>query len=291
MRTIIRGFLEYLDEERNYSPNTVRAYDQDLRQFAEFLRLCHVDSLTAVRKDDLRLYLRTLMEAGEGRKSVARKIASLRSFFKYLRRRNLVASNPALAIVTPRAGTRLPQYLDEQAVTELLTLPDRTTRKGRCEAAILEFFYGTGIRLGELVRLTVGDLDARNGTVRIRGKGRKERIVPVGRKALEAVSEHLRDRGTQEPSSPLFEREAGEAWYPVAVSRMVKRYIAQVSEIDKKSPHSLRHSFATHLLNRGADLRAVKELLGHESLSTTQVYTHVSTERMKKVYRQSHPKA
>ncbi len=293
MHTTIRAYLEYLDEERNYSANTVQAYEHDLHQFAEFLRSCHVASLRDVRKETLRVYIRSLVDAGVAKKSVARKIASLKSFFKYLRRRDQIPSNPTLTLVTPKLERRLPQYLDEDAIAAMLALPDRATPEGRCEAAILETFYSTGIRLSELVQLNVGDLDRRSGTVRIRGKGRKERIVPVGKKALSAVDAHLRDRkdAGRDQAPALFMREKGGRWYPVAVGRMVRRFIEKVSEIEKKSPHSIRHSFATHLLNRGADLRAVKELLGHESLSTTQVYTHVSTERMKKVYRQSHPKA
>ncbi|MBI2619916.1 MAG: tyrosine recombinase [Ignavibacteriales bacterium] len=293
MHTSIRAYLEYLDGERNYSPNTLLAYEHDLFQFTEFLRACHVGSLHDVRRETLRVFIRSLVDSGVSKKSVARKIASLRSFFKYLRRRNLVPSNPTLTLVTPKVESRLPQHLDERAVQEMLDLPDRTHANGRCEAAILEVFYSTGMRLGELVNLNIGDIDLHGGTVRIRGKGRKERIVPLGKKANDAIQAHLHDRsGTQkEPGCPLFVRKNGNRWYPVAVSRMVKRFIASVSEIEKKSPHSIRHSFATHMLNRGADLRAVKELLGHESLSTTQVYTHVSTERMKKVYRQSHPKA
>jgi site-specific recombinase XerD len=175
---------------------------------------------------------------------------------------------------------------------------DTATPGGRKQAAILELFYSTGMRLSELVNLDVSDIDLAQGIVKVTGKGSKQRIIPVGRHALRAVESYLRDRlrlltqrGLASDESALFITAKGVRTYPEAVSRMVKKAISQVSELEKKSPHVIRHTFATHLLNRGADLRAVKELLGHESLSTTQIYTHVSTEQLKKVYRQSHPKA
>jgi site-specific recombinase XerD len=182
--------------------------------------------------------------------------------------------------------------LDENAAERMLELPDIATAEGQKESAILELLYSTGIRVSELVNLNRKDINFENGTVRVRGKGRKERIIPFGEKASLAMKRYLRSRGSEEPGeTPVFLAARGKRTYPVAVARLVRRCIGQISEIEKKSPHVIRHSFATHMLNRGADLRAVKELLGHESLSTTQVYTHVSTERMKKVYRQSHPKA
>jgi len=204
----------------------------------------------------------------------------------------MLRSNPAISLVTPKPEKRLPVYLDEKAAEKMLELPDVNTPEGRKESAILELLYSTGIRVSELVNLNRKDVNFENGTVRVRGKGRKERILPFGEKANRALKRYLRERSGDEPAeTPLFFGARGNRTYPVAVSRLVKRFIERVSEIEKKSPHVIRHSFATHMLNRGADLRAVKELLGHESLSTTQVYTHVSTERMKKVYRQSHPKA
>lgn len=290
MHTMIRAYQEYLGAERNYSSHTLDAYRIDLEQFVGFLSSHHVDGWPSVRRETLRSYLRTLAEAGVSKKSIARKIASLRSFFKFLRRRDVIASNPALTLISPKLERKLPLYLEEAATEEMLSLPDRSTADGRRDAAILELFYSTGMRLGELVGLNIRDVDFAGGTVKVRGKGRKERILPLGGKASSALKLYLSTR-TVESNAPLFCRSSGKRTYPMAVTRLVKQYIRQVSEIEKKSPHVIRHSFATHMLNRGADLRAVKELLGHESLSTTQVYTHVSTERLKKVYRQSHPKA
>ena len=293
MHTMIRAYQEYLDAERNYSSHTLDAYRNDLEQLAGFLKSHHIDSWSDVRRETLRTWLRTLFEAGTAKKSIARKIASTRSFFKFLRRKDVVLSNPALSLVSPRLERKLPVYLDEGAMERMLAIPDRSTEDGRRDAAILELFYSTGMRLSELVNLNIGDVDYAGGTVKVRGKGRKERILPLGSKALDALRAYgktaLPDHA--DAGSPLFYGASGKRTYPMAITRLVRRYIQEVSEIEKKSPHVIRHSFATHMLNHGADLRAVKELLGHESLSTTQVYTHVSTERMKKVYRQAHPKA
>jgi integrase/recombinase XerC len=222
----------------------------------------------------------------------------MRSFFKYLRRQKITEGNPALVLITPKVGKRLPSFLDEDSVRRLVSLPGQNTQNGKRDMAILELFYSTGIRLSELIGLDVGDVNQEEGLIKVRGKGRKERIVPVGRKALAAINVYLQEKkelskkkSIEVDECPLFEVKEGRRMYPQAVGRMVKKYIGAVSEIEKKSPHVLRHSFATHMLNHGADLRAVKELLGHESLSTTQVYTHVSTARMKKVYEDAHPKA
>lgn len=290
MHTTVRAYLEYLEGERRYSSHTILAYDHDLTRLLTFLRARRVPSLDKVDRNLLRRYLATLADSGMSRKSVARNLACIRSFFRYLRRRNIVQSNPALTLISPKQEKKLPSYLDEASMERMLSMPDRSTSDGRQDAAVLELFYSTGMRLSELLGLDMEDLDRTAGTVRVRGKGRKERVVPVGRKALQALEAYLDDAGGRR-TGPLFVRKNGTRWYPRGISRMVRRYIEQVSEVEQKSPHILRHSFATHLLNRGADLRAVKELLGHESLSTTQLYTHVSTERLKKVYRTSHPKA
>jgi len=290
MHTTVRAYLEHLEGERRYSSHTILAYDHDLTRLLAFLRARRVPSFDRVDRNLLRGYLATLADGGMSRKSIARNLASIRSFFKYLRRRNIVQSNPALTLVSPKQGKKLPSYLDEASMEHMLAMPDRSTPEGRHDAAVLELFYSTGVRLSELIGLDVADLDRTAGTIRVRGKGRKERVVPVGRKALQALDSYLGDVNSRR-NGPLFMRKNGTRWYPQGISRMVRRYIEQVSEVEQKSPHILRHSFATHLLNRGADLRAVKELLGHESLSTTQLYTHVSTERLKKVYRASHPKA
>jgi len=293
MQTNVRRFLEYLEAERNYSVNTIRSYDTDLHQFLSYLDSHHVRSLDDVRKPLLRSYLGWLLEEDLSKKSIARKIACLRSFFRYAKRHKITSTNPTLTLVSPKLEKRLPTYLDEGAMKRLFESIDTSTADGRRNAAILELFYSTGMRLSELINLNVDDVDISQAVVKVTGKGSKQRILPVGRRAVNAIEQYLPDRtrlsGGTEPA--LFLTPKGERFYPQAIIRMVKGLIGEVSEIQKRSPHVIRHSFATHLLNRGADLRAVKELLGHESLSTTQVYTHVSTDQLKKVYRQSHPKA
>jgi tyrosine recombinase XerC len=295
MRRFARQFLDAAQHEKGYSAHTVKAYAADLKGFLDYLESHGVTSLEEVRKPAVRAYLAGLVDAGLSKRSVARKIACLRSFFSFLRRRGHLTTNPTLSLVSPRPERRLPVFLPEQDMARILEAPDVSQTEGLRDAAILELFYSTGIRLSELVGLNWEDLDERASTVKVRGKGAKERIVPVGLHALDALRRY-RQRRTQDDGPPaardaVFTLPSGRRIYPLAVSRMVKRSIRAASEIGKQSPHVFRHSFATHLLNRGADLRAVKELLGHESLSTTQVYTHVTTERMKKMYRKSHPRA
>ena len=298
LEKIVRSYLEYLEIERNYSAHTILSYEKDLLSLVQFLRQEGIDSFNKVHKESLRAFIGLLLDEGFGQRSIARKIASMRSFFKYLRRQKIIDGNPALVLITPKVGKRLPSFLDEESVQRLLSLPDQTTTNGKRDTAILELFYSTGIRLSELIGLNVDDLKKEEGLIKVKGKGRKERIVPVGRKALAAIDNYLNENkilsaktNVKVDEHSLFVNKDGHRLYPQAVGRIVKKYIGAVSEIEKKSPHVLRHSFATHMLNHGADLRAVKELLGHESLSTTQVYTHVSSARMKKVYENAHPKA
>ena len=296
--SLVRSFLEYLEAEKNYSQHTIQSYQTDLTAFAEFISAQNIQVPKSISKDILRQFLAQLFDRGFAKKSIARKIASLRSFLKYLKRKGEIETNPALSLTSPRLEKKLPGFLDESSIERLMDLPDRTTVHGLRDAAILELFYSTGIRLSELVNLNRSDIDFSGEVLTVLGKGRKKRIIPVGRKALATLDAYFKESGTREDSAaPSADRDAaflsdgGKRIYPQMVGLIVKRYLGQVSELEKKSPHVLRHTFATHLLNRGADLKAVKELLGHESLSTTQIYTHVTTERIKKVYHQSHPKA
>lgn len=304
MKPLIRKYLTYLAEERQYSSHTVTAYQKDLHQFEDFLNLHFEGSpyrVDAIDNVTIRLFLGELLDRGLTKKSIARKLAAVRSFFAYLVRQNLAPYNPADTVVTPKLEKRLPVFLDEASMERVLEAPDRSTREGLRDAALIELLYSTGIRLGELVRLNVEDLDFGNGTVKVLGKGNKHRVVPYGKHASEAIRGYLSQREefrghrnrrlSADDRRALFLSAGGKRIYPKAVHLIVKKYIARVSEVEKKSPHVIRHTFATHLLNRGADLRAVMELLGHESLSTTQLYTHVTVDRLKKIYRQAHPKA
>jgi integrase/recombinase XerC len=294
----IRSFLEYLETEKNYSQHTVQSYGTDLAAFAGFSSERAAGRPEQIDKDLLRSFVAYLFDLGFSRKSIARKIATLRSFCKFLKRTRVIDTNPAMGLVTPKFEKKLPGFLDEASMEHLLDLPDRSTLRGLRDAAILEVFYSTGMRLSELIGLNTRDIDRSGRLIKVTGKGGKQRIIPVGSKALNSVDAYLAAKAKQHKtlnksadSAAVFLTDGGTRIYPQMVNNIVKRYIGRVSELEKKSPHVLRHTFATHLLNRGADLKAVKDLLGHESLSTTQIYTHVTTERLKKVYHQTHPKA
>jgi integrase/recombinase XerC len=295
----VRSFLTSLRKERNFSPHTVTAYGEDLRQFAAFASEVLGPGATpeALTANHLREFLARLLHDGYSRRSVARKLACLKSWFRYLQRRGEVDHNPASHIASPKLGRRLPQFLEEREAGLLMEQPDRSTPEGKRDAALLEVLYGTGMRLSELLAMRHEDLRMDRGTVRVLGKGNKERFVPLGTHAASALADYLAVRAVlaararQRSTPPIFLTTRGLPMSPKGVNRILNTYIGRVAEIAKKSPHVLRHTFATHLLNRGADLQAVRELLGHESLSTTQIYTHVSVDRLKKVYAQAHPKA
>ena len=297
---VVKMFLEYIDGERNFSPHTRISYAKDLDQFRSFLRENYPETLEQPELIDLecvRMFLGVLLDSGMAKKSVVRKISTLRSFFKFAVGRKLLPLNPMSNVVTPKLEKKLPQFLDERSADTLMTLPDISDPLGSRDAAVLELLYSTGMRRSELVQLDIDDVDVHEKTVKVLGKGNKQRILPFGKKAhlaferyMTARKQLIRNTNGGEAGA-VFLTAKGKRLYPSAVNAIVKKYFKKVSEIRQQSPHVLRHSFATHLLDRGADIFAVKELLGHESLSTTQIYTHVTSERLKKVYRQAHPKA
>lgn len=289
----IGSFFDYLAAERRVSQHTLAAYEDDLRDFSEFLAGCGC-TVTAVDHFVVRKFLGFLSDKGFSKRSVARKLACLRSFYKFLRRQGVIESVPTAIVASPRLERRLPQFLEEEAMAQVLAHPDRSTPEGMRDAAILELFYSTGMRLSELLALRPPDFDMTGETVKVVGKGSKQRIIPFGRKAGEALRQWLLMRpqmlcGRENPGT-VFISVRGKRMTPKGVNLLVNRHIGAVSELHQRSPHVLRHSFATHLVNRGADLQAVRELLGHESLSTTQLYTHVGIDRLKHVYAQAHPK-
>lgn len=301
MLNYLTSFLDYLKFEKNYSSNTIRSYEDDLLQLNSFF-VKHFSSKTyAIESIDnltIRLFLGELIEGGISKKSIARKLSSIRSYFKYLYRKKIIKSNPTINIATPKIPKKLPSFLEESAMTKMLELPDEATVTGLRDKALLEILYSTGIRLSELIELKLENIDWYNNTLKVIGKGRKVRIAPFGEKAKSALKKYLLRREelfTENTSGKeahsVFISNRGKRMYPKGVYNIVNHYIQQVSDIEKKSPHVLRHTFATHLLNRGADLKAVKELLGHESLSTTQIYTHVTIDRLKSIYDQAHPKS
>ena len=313
---LIRRFLDYLDEQRNFSPHTIRSYANDLRQFCQFLLapetpdghiavddLPPLEKLPVRRLKDLilnvtlthiRAYLAMMRNTGYAKSSIARKLATLRSFYKFLVRIESVENSPVTAIRTPRQDKRLPKYLDISQVEALMGAPDTTTLLGSRDRAIFETIYSAGLRVSELTALNIEDLDEFGQAVRIRGKGKKERIGPLGSKAIEAIENYLAMRARmfgRSKTGPLFVSKSGKRISPRTVRRKLERCLLAAGIDTHASPHALRHSFATHMLNAGADLRSLQEMLGHKSLSTTQIYTHLTTRRLKEVYDRAHPLA
>jgi integrase/recombinase XerC len=289
----IAAFLRHLDRERNASPHTVRAYGDDLAQFLDHLReeLGREPRPPDVDHLLVRAFLARLHRAGLRKTSAARKLASLRSFFRYLCREGILEKNPARALLSPKVERRIPSHLDEAEVAGLLDVPGDTPAALRARA-MLELLYATGIRCAELVGLDVAEVDLGARMVRVVGKGRKERIVPFGVRAQGALQAYLAVRASQRPrTDALFLNHRGGRLTDRYVRRTFQQRVRQVAISRKVSPHTLRHSFATHLLERGADLRVIQELLGHASLSTTQRYTHVDARHILEIYKRTHPRA
>lgn len=286
MERYVEKFIRYLDIEKNYSRHTLLNYRLDLEGFREFL------GPTPIEKTDyliLRKYLAALKEKNLQSKTVGRKLSTLRSFFKFLTREGLLKVNPVLALSSPKIEKHLPQFLTEEETGRLIEAANLKDERGLRDRGILETFYSTGIRISELVGLNTPDIDFISGVIKVMGKGKKERVVPIGECAIGAIKDYLEKRKKQ--SDALFLNKSGRRITDRGVRNIVEKYIRLASLKQGVSAHTLRHSFATHLLNRGADLRSVQELLGHANLSTTQIYTHLTTERLKTVYDKAHPRA
>lgn len=292
MKNEIEQFCRYLETERNVSAHTLKAYRTDLELFHGFVRkeLGNTAGAAAVSHLLVRRYLASLHKECT-KSTVGRKLAAIRSFFKYLVREGDVKKNPAGLVSAPKKEKKVPFHLNIDEITSLVTAPKGRELTALRDRAILETLYSSGIRVSELTSLSIGELDLEEGLVRVLGKGGKERIVPVGGKAREALSDYLAMRGTPPLEAPLMLNARGGRLTSRSVGRIIDRYLILLSTMKKVSPHTLRHTFATHLLEGGADLRAIQELLGHASLSTTQKYTHVSIDRLMEVYDKAHPKA
>ena len=301
-RTVAR-FLRYLAVERNAAELTIKSYREDLTQLAQFLAddTGRAPQPKEIEPVDLRAYVAALQEAGYAPASIARRLASLRSFFKFAQREGLCDQNPAKPLRNPRRARKLPHFLTTEEIAALLSAPAFDSWSGKRDRAILETMYSGGLRVSELVGIDHADLDLHDAVIRVRGKGRKERIAPLGSYAVEAIEAYLRAtrkhafpkerRPAMEGVSPLFLNRFGGRLTTRSVARMLEKYLAQTGLDRRTSPHSLRHSFATHLLDRGADIRSVQELLGHKSLVTTQIYTHLSTAGLRSAYEKAHPRA
>lgn len=293
MQAAVRLFLEHLSAERNAAAHTVRAYAQDLQQFVAHLRgeLGREPGPQDVDHLAIRSFLASLHRRGLKKVSAARRLSALRTFFRFLCREGILTRNPARLIVAPRVEKRVPAPLDEREVDALLAAPGAGIAPLRTRA-LLELLYATGVRCAELVSLDVAQVDLEERTLRVLGKGSKERIVPFGRAAARALQDWLPARARLRPRCPaLFLNARGSRLSDRSVRTILTREVQRTALERHASPHTLRHSFATHLLERGADLRAIQELLGHASLSTTQRYTHVNTRHLLEIYRKSHPRA
>jgi len=288
----VEDFLDFLTTEKGASEHTTKNYGIDLREFMKFLGGKDLKDLTYL---DIRSFLAFLKSREYSKSSISRKLACLRSFFKYLIRENILSQNPAAGIATPKKEKHLPSFLNPDEVTKLLDAPAKNCWEEKRDKAILEMFYSSGLRVSELVGLNHDDLDFFGGLVRVRGKGKKERIVPVGQVALQHLRAYLDAKSPKEAvntlKKPLFMSRLGGRLTDRSVRRMILKYVKRTGLGKEISPHTLRHSFATHMLDRGADLRSVQELLGHANPSTTQIYTHVSTQRLKDAYATAHPRA
>lgn len=325
MRDHLKSFLAYLKLNRHVSPHTVRAYDSDVTQYLAWVAADKQRKMSQLTVADLdltsvRAHLADLNRAGKARSSVARKLSALRTFVKYLRREELIEHDPTAMAVAPKRDQTIPTHLSEPEMARLIEMPSTADPLGRRDRAILELFYASGLRLSELVGINLEDLNLAGRMVRVMGKGGKERLLPFNQSALSAIREWMRDRAAILVSQQSVARRSSEAAKAArrskaevrrlkadddalflnarggrlsgrSVDRMLRRYVAQCSTRLGISPHALRHSFATHLLQRGADLRAIQELLGHARLSTTQRYTHVNAAQLIEVYRKSHPRA
>jgi len=296
----IEKYIRYLEVEKDYSRHTILNYSKDLSEFKAFLgeRALETVDYLALRK-----FLSVLRERNLKSRSVSRKLSCLRSFFRFLNREGLLKSDPAKAVSNPKLEKHLPKFLTEEEITRLIESPDSAKLLGLRDRAILETFYSTGIRVSELVGLNLEDIDFFSGVVKVRGKGKKERMVPIGEKALGALRDYAQkskpegdgaasnSRSRKNNLQAVFLNKNGSRLTDRGVRLILDKYIRLTALREDISPHSLRHSFATHLLNRGADLRSVQELLGHANLSTTQIYTHVTMDKLKGVYDKAHPRA
>jgi integrase/recombinase XerC len=292
-------FLQYLRAERNASDLTIKSYREDLQALSEHLTVAHAGRCPPpgeITTLDLRGYVSGLHTAGYAKTTVARRLASLRSFFRFGAREGWAKSNPAKPLRNPRKQRALPHFLSSEELDRLLAAPAKDDSLGLRDRAILETLYSAGLRVSELAGINQADLDMATGVLTVRGKGRKERLAPIGSFAHKALTRWLAVRRVsaaepQGPLSPVFVNKFGRRLTTRSVGRMLEKYLQQTGLDQRTTPHTLRHSFATHLLDGGADIRSVQELLGHKSLTTTQIYTHVSTARLKAVYEQAHPRA
>ena len=289
-------FLTYLQHEKRYSPHTLQSYQTDLLQFRDFIDSTYALELGEVKVVHVRDFMVWLMDQGISESSVGRKLSALRSFYKYQMKLGMLTRNPISMVKAPKVPSRLPVIVSDEQLDHLLDSDQffDSSFPSQRDKLVIEAFFGTGMRLAELLSLREADIDFYNSSIKVTGKRSKERIIPISRQLARLFEKYIELKSLQNfnnKTGALFVTDKGADAYPKQIHRIVVRYLTYISTQDKKSPHVLRHSYATSLLNRGADLNAIKELLGHASLAATQVYTHNSVERLKTIYKQAHPKA
>ena len=290
----IQSFLDYLRFEKRYSQHTLISYQNDLEQFFSFLYSQFNEvSINQITATYIRSWLAELKSENISAKSINRKISTLKSFFRFIMRQGLIKQTPMTTVVSPKISKRLPAFVEEKNTDTLFTYVEFSDDwKGKTERLILALFYNTGMRVSELINLKEKQVDENYSQLKVLGKGNKERIIPVSKELLKALKDYVAQKPAKlEGVAEVFVNEKGKPLYSKYVYNTVKKYLSAVTTIEKKSPHILRHTFATHLMNNGADLNAVKELLGHSSLAATQVYTHNTIEKLKDIHKKAHPKA
>jgi integrase/recombinase XerC len=288
---VINQYLEYLRGVKRYSGYTIKAYNKDLNSFSKYCADHSKFEINSISEKIIKSFLMHLNDLGLEKKSISRKLASLRGFFKFAFQQDIISHNPAFYISNPKAARKLPEIISEENFLEIYKEVDKDKEDSKLIKVIFELLYGCSLRVSELCHLNRVDLDLNQKLLRVKGKGSKVRISPVGEKSIAIIKEYLNSRIFKNNKEPLLVNKNGKRIYPRMVHRIVNKYMSKVTDIKKKSPHILRHSSATHMLDSGANLKAVKEILGHENLSTTQIYTHVSIERLKATYKKSHPKS
>jgi site-specific recombinase XerD len=288
---LISSYLDYLKSVKRYSPQTVKAYSSDLNQFIVFSNINRKTTSKDLTERFIKSYLMHLSESGIDKRSISRKLAAIRGMITFAFRNSITDSNVSAYVKNPRSNKKLPEITTTDSILKIYDLAEEAEDNPARIKIIFELLYGCALRVGELCILNVDDLDLTSKIIRVMGKGSKVRIVPVGSKSIDIIKEYLSQNNSKNKNYPLITTKGGNRIYPKYVYRIVNKYLSKVTDIKKKSPHILRHSAATHMLDAGADLRAVKEILGHENLSTTQIYTHVSVERLKMTYKKSHPKS
>jgi len=284
-------FITYLSSEKRFSEHTIKSYNTDLKQFISFLssEFQIIDEINEISFQIIRTWIASLLEKGLSPRSVNRKISTLKTYFKFLIREGKLIENPMMKVVAPKSKKRLPVFIEEDQIASLLNeVQFEEGFVGQRNRLIIELFYVTGIRLSELINIKISDVDFNNQSIKVLGKRNKERIIPLSSTTINSLNNFIENN---QKNHFLFTNLDGMKLYTKLVYRLVNKYIAKISSVNKKSPHILRHTFATHMLNNGADINAIKELLGHANLSATQVYTHNTIEKLKTVYKQAHPRA